>query len=254
MSSFDLSLDAHSSSEKTLEEIFAFLEASDKTCVIAIDEFQQVADYPDGQRTVAKIRTEVQKCKKTRFIFAGSNRRMMEKLFNNPSEPFFMSCSPVPLYAIDRQKYFDFAKAHFNKAGKNISEDCFNTIYNLFDGHTWYVQYVLNRVFEMTEEKETASKVMIGEALDYILGVYNVTFQDLYVQYSERQRALLLAVAREGKVGEILSSEFMTAHNLRSSSSVQGALRPLIENEAIVREESGYYVGNRFFSLWMKRM
>lgn len=254
MPSFDLSLDAIGSSEKTLEQIFAFLEASDRTCVVAVDEFQQVADYPDGWKTVAKIRTEVQKCKKTRFIFAGSNRRMMGKLFNNPSEPFFMSCSPVPLYAIDRQKYLDFAKAHFNRKGKDISGDCFNTIYDLFDGHTWYVQYLLNRVFEMTEEKETASKEVIGEALDDILGIYNVTFQNLYVQYSERQRALLLAVAREGKVVEILSSEFMAAHNLRSSSSVQGALRPLIESEAIVREESGYYVGNRFFSLWLKRL
>jgi hypothetical protein len=69
--------------EQTLQEIFEYLETSGKPCVVAIDEFQQASEYPEGN-IIALLRTYVQKCKQTQFIFAGSKRRMMDKLFNNP--------------------------------------------------------------------------------------------------------------------------------------------------------------------------
>jgi len=251
--SFDLSIGEPSSSSKTLEQLFAFLESSKRPCVVAIDEFQQIADYPDGVKTIAALRTLVQSCRQTRFIFAGSNRRMMDKLFNNPSEPFFMSCSPVSLGAIDKGKYRKFSQNHFSNAGKSLKSECFDAVYDRFEGHTWYVQYVLNRLYEMTREGETAETEMIGQALEHILGVFDVTFQNLFCRYSDRQRYLLLAVAREGKVTGILSSKFINSHRLGSSSSVQAALKALLEDESIIRNGDVYHVGNRFFSLWLAK-
>lgn len=251
--SFDLSLGDAISSTKTLEQLFGFLESSKTPCVVAIDEFQQISDYPDGKKMIAMLRTQVQNCKQTRFIFAGSNRRMMGKLFNTPSEPFFMSCSLVPLEAIDKEKYRTFATNHFSMSGKKLESECFGAVYDRFEGHTWYVQYVMNRLYEMTAEGETADTTMVGQALDHILGVFNVTFQNLLATYSDRQRLLLRAVAKEGKVRGILSGKFITDHRLGSSSSVQGALNVLLEDETIVREGDEYYIGNRFFSLWLAR-
>jgi len=252
--SFDLSLGDMSSPSKTLEQLFSFLESSTRPCVVAIDEFQQIADYPDGTKTIAKLRTLVQNCKQTRFIFAGSNRRMMDKLFNNPSEPFFMSCSPVSLDVIGQDKYRAFARDHFSKAGKILEGECFDVVYDRFEGHTWYVQYVLNRLYEMTSEGESVDKEMIGQALEHILGVFNVTFQNLFCRYSERQRALLRAVAKEGRVTGILSSKFINAHRLGSSSSVQAALNALLQDESIVRNADIYQISNRFFSLWLAKI
>lgn len=51
----------------------------------------------------------------------------------------------------------------------------------------------------------------------------------------------------------ILSGKFITDHRLGSSSSVQGALNVLLEDETIVRDGEVYYIGNRFFSLWLAR-
>jgi len=251
--SFDLSLGDVSSPTKSLEQLFSYLESSKYPCVVAIDEFQQIADYPDGAKTIATFRTLVQNCKQTRFIFAGSHRRMMDRLFNNPSEPFFMSCSPVPLEAIDKIKYGTFAMKHFSNAGKSLKEECFYAIYDRFEGHTWYVQYVLNRLYEMTPEGESVEMEMIGQALEHILGVFNVTFQNMLCRYSDRQRSLLLAVAKEGKVTGILSAKFINSHRLGSSSSVQAALKALLQDESIVRNADVYQVGNRFFSLWLAK-
>lgn len=251
--SFDLSLGDFHSPSKTLEQLFGFLESSPRPCVVAIDEFQQIADYPDGKKVMALLRTYVQNCKQTRFIFSGSNRRMMGKLFNTPSEPFFMSCSQVPLEAIDKDKYRAFATGHFKASGKSLSEDCFDAVYDRFEGHTWYVQYVLNRLYEMTPNGGIADVLMIGQALEHILGVFNVTFQNLLLTYSDKQRGLLRAVAKERKVQGILSGQFVNMHRLGSPSSVQGALNPLLEDETIVREGDVYHIGNLFFSLWLAR-
>jgi len=250
---FDLTLGDSASPTKTLEQLFAFLESSQKPCVVAIDEFQQIADYPSGDKTIAMLRTMVQSCTQTRFIFAGSSRRMMDHLFNSPSEPFFMSCSPVSLEAIDKDKYRTFAMGHFLRAGKNLTAECFDAVYDRFEVHTWYVQYVLNRLYEITHEGSAAGMEMIGQALEHILGVFNVTFQNLLHRYSDKQRALLLSVAKEGKVSGILSARFINSHRLGSASSVQAALGALLQDETIVRSGDEYIIGNRFFSLWLAK-
>ena len=46
--------------EQTLGEIFEYLEKSGKPCVVAIDEFQQISEYPE-KNTIALLRTHVQK-------------------------------------------------------------------------------------------------------------------------------------------------------------------------------------------------
>lgn len=49
----------------------------------------------------------------------------LEKIFNNPSEPFYLSCSQLYLDAIKYDSYLPFAKSHFEAAGKRIKEVCF---------------------------------------------------------------------------------------------------------------------------------
>ena len=38
--------------EYTLDEIFQYLSHADKPCIVAIDEFQQIAKYPEKNRCV----------------------------------------------------------------------------------------------------------------------------------------------------------------------------------------------------------
>lgn len=249
----EFSLGDISSPQKSLEQIFAFMESNERPCVLAIDEFQQIAEYPDGKKTIAAIRTLVQSCKQTRFIFAGSNRRMMGKLFNTPSEPFFMSCSPLYLDVIDRLMYRDFAKNHFAVAGKAITEKCFDEAYDRFGGHTWYVQNVLNRLFETTAIGSSADSADVDIAVNYILDVYNRTFMEMLATVSERQKMLLIAIAKSGEVDGLTGVDFISKYSLRSASSVQGAAKPLLENETLVKENGRYHISNRFFSLWLSR-
>lgn len=248
---FDLSLGEIVRPAESLAEIFQYLEKSEIPCLVAIDEFQKIADYPD-KNVIELLRTHVQKCRHTWFIFAGSDRRMMERLFNSPSEPFYMSCSPLYLDAIDYQSYLDFAQHHFRNADKCLEEDCFRRVYDLFEGHTWYVQRMLNELYAWTKAGETAGPDLLSDVLPYVIRTYARTFQEQMSKMPETQKQLLIAIAKEERAEQVTSIAFCKKHSMKSPSTVQSALRALHDDGTVNRSGHSYYVTNRLLGLWLK--
>jgi AAA+ ATPase superfamily predicted ATPase len=62
--------------EYTLRGLFEFLDGQNSPIVIAIDEFQQIREYPE-QNMEALLRTYIQQCKNLTFIFCGSKKHIM---------------------------------------------------------------------------------------------------------------------------------------------------------------------------------
>ena len=247
---FDISLGEIVRPVDSLEEIFKYLEQSDMPCLVAIDEFQQIAEYPE-RNVIELLRTYVQKCKHTWFVFSGSDRRMMERMFNNPSEPFYMSCSPLYLGAIPYESYLNFTKHHFETSGKRIQDDCFKHIYELFEGHTWYVQRLLNELYAWIHSGEEASSDIVPEVLSYVIKTYDRTFQEQVNIFPEAQKQLLIAIAKEGKAEQVTSVAFCKKHSLKSPSTVQSALRALHDKGIVAKRENTYSLTNRFLGIWI---
>lgn len=247
---FDLSLGEIVKPVDSLKEIFQYLEGSEVPCLVSMDEFQQIAEYPDNN-VLELLRTYVQKCKHTWFIFAGSDRRMMEKLFNNPSEPFYMSCSPLYLDAIQYENYLAFARHHFEAAGKSLQEESFKQVYELFDGHTWYVQRLMNEMFAWTRPGEVADAQMASDALTFVIKTYARTFQEQMSSYPEAQKQLLIAIAKDGQAQQVTSVAFCKKHSMKSPSTVQSALRVLHDKGIVRKDGTTYSVTNRLFGIWL---
>ena len=249
---FDLSLGEIVKPVDSLKEIFQYLEGSEVPCLVSMDEFQQIAEYPDNN-VLELLRTYVQKCKHTWFIFAGSDRRMMEKLFNNPSEPFYMSCSPLYLDAIQYENYLAFARHHFEAAGKSLQEESFKQVYELFDGHTWYVQRLMNEMFAWTKPGEVADAQMASDALTFVIKTYARTFQEQMSSYPEAQKQLLIAIAKDGQAQQVTSVAFCKKHSMKSPSTVQSALRVLHDKGIVRKDGNSYSVTNRLLGIWLVR-
>ena len=241
------------SPETTLDEIFHYLSLSDKPCIVAIDEFQQVAQYPE-KNTEALLRTYIQHCPNARFVFAGSQRHLMGEMFISPARPFYQSVSILHLAAIDKQKYIEFARHHFRMAQKDIDEEVVASLYDRFEGITWYLQKILNILFAVTPPGEVCNKEMIEQAIHFILDSYSFTYSELLYQLPEKQKELLIAICKEGKATALTSGKFIHKYSLPSSSSVQSALKGLLEKDFVTKEGAFYMVYDRFFSLWLRRM
>ena len=249
---FDLSLGEIVRPVDSLKEIFQYLEGSEVPCLVSMDEFQQIAEYPD-KNVLELLRTYVQKCRHTWFIFAGSDRRMMERLFNNPSEPFYMSCSPLYLDAIRYDNYLAFARQHFEAAGKSLPEESFKQVYELFDGHTWYVQRLMNELFAWTKPGEVADAQMAADALTFVIKTYARTFQEQMISYPDAQKQLLIAIAKDGKAEQVTSVAFCKKHSMKSPSTVQSALRVLHDKGIVRKDGNSYSVTNRLLGIWLAK-
>ncbi len=61
--------------------------------------------------------------------------------------------SPFLIYTYAGPKYFYslFAIRWMQAGGKELSGELFRMIYQRFNGYTWYIQYVLNRLYEQRE-------------------------------------------------------------------------------------------------------
>ncbi|MBK5196549.1 MAG: ATP-binding protein, partial [Proteiniphilum sp.] len=194
--SFNINLGDIQSEETTLEEIFNYLSRADKPCIVAFDEFQQIDSYQE-KNVEELLRTHIQHCNNARFIFAGSRRHIMERMFSDASRPFYQSVSMLHLESIQINTYVAFARGLFSKRSRHIETQLVEKIYEQFMGVTWYMQKILNTLFSMTPEKATCTPKMLEEAVRNNVNSYKYSFSETLFRLPEKQKELLIAIARE---------------------------------------------------------
>lgn len=235
--------------EFTLDEIFAYLEQADKPCIVAIDEFQVIADYPDN-KVEAVLRTRIQKCRNAWFIYSGSQRHMMSEIFVSPSRPFYQSTSLMSIEPINCEKYVAFAQALFREYRKGISREAVVATYQRYEGVTWYVQSVLNALFTLTESGAVCTDEMIEPAVQQIITQQSFAYKALLFQLPPKQKEVLIAICKEGKATNLTSRPFLQRYRF-TASMVQGAVKGLLEKDFITYDMGTYTLYDQFFAQWL---
>ena len=250
--SFEIGLGDIREASTTLDEIFRYLEQSNKPCIVAIDEFQQIEQYAEGN-VAAILRTLIQKCKNTGFIFAGSQHHIMSAMFLSPSRPFYQSVDMLHLESISLVSYKDFVCHHFEINNKKIETELIEKVYTNFEGHTWYLQIMFNELYSLTEDNGNCDVLMYDEALMNLLSAQEFTFQEILSRLPEKQKEVLIAISKEGKASAVTSGDFVNKYNLQSPSSIQSALKYLLEKDLVTQEKTTYQVYDRLFGMWINK-
>ena len=248
-----IGLGAYTNAATTLDEIFSYLNTADRPCLVAIDEFQKITDYPNGQNVEAALRTYIQRCPNATFLFSGSKRHLMSEMFMSPARPFYQSVITMGLHPIPEDTYTTFAQQLFERYGKSVDKAAVHEVYSRFDGVTFCLQRMMNILFITTGKGERCSVDMIDDAVNYILDLSNEHYEMLYSQMSEKQRALFLAIASEGRVKGIAGGKFVHKYRLPSVSSAVSAVKGLLEKDFVTKEGEEYYVYDHFFQQWLER-
>ena len=240
-----------SHSEHTIKSIFDYLANSGKEVYLAIDEFQTITDYPETG-TEALLRSYIQFIHNVHFIFSGSKQHLMYEIFGSPKRPFYQSTAIMAIEPLHKEIYYDFASRFFKDKKGELSEDVFNQLYKQFDGYTWYMQSVLNRLYE--REKQVKDYCQVTEAILSVLSDKSNQYDTLMMFLTDNQLSLLMAIAREGIVNQPQSKEFVRKYDLPTLSSIKKALEVLKEKELIYQTPEGYIVYDRFMGLWLSRI
>lgn len=236
----------------SLDEIFQYLASADKPCIVAIDEFQTIMDYPE-QNVEALLRTYIQNCNNAWFIFSGSKRHMMGEMFTSPARPFYQSASTVSLKPIPFDSYASFITYHFEQRGLKMEDEAIRYIYEKFEGTTWYIQKICNELYALDIHEKPYGLKEVDMVINYAVEEKEDTYQDLLTRLSAKQKSLLIALAHSGKDVQPTSGEFIKKYHLTSASAVQRSLSALQEKDIITNNNGKYYIYDYFLYYWLNR-
>ena len=240
-----------SNAEATLKEAFDYLGSKERRLVIAIDEFQQVAKFPESG-TEALLRSYIQFVPQVRFVFAGSHKHMMEQMFAAPNRPFYQSTDFLSLHEIPLDAYRDFAASFFQAAKRPFASEAFDALYARFSGITWYLQAILNRIWLMGEGLENVNRVEM--AVESVIEDRADVYHDLLLSQNEGTQLMLRALAREGAVKMPTAGEFVSRHGLTAASSASFALSDLRSRDLVYETDLGWVIYDRLFGEWLRRL
>ncbi|MBA3705851.1 MAG: ATP-binding protein [Bacteroidetes bacterium] len=239
--------------ENTIPQLLHFLEMQNIKTVIAIDEFQQILNYPE-KNVEALLRSAIQRLKNVVFIFCGSNQKMMHHIFNSAKRPFYASTKNINLQKINTAVYARFIKQQFEKQKFRINDDDIELILELTDCHTYYTQRLCHEIF--AGGVKTIKTNAILQTLNRIL----TDNEGIYFQYrnliTPPQWNLLKAIAIEHKIEQPYAQKFIHKHNLGTSANVKRSIEALVEKEMIYYHAGiarpYYEVYDKFLMRWLQ--
>ena len=241
--------------EYTLRGLFDFLDSQGIPIIIAIDEFQQIRDYPE-QNMEALLRTYIQQMHHLTYIFCGSKKHLMADIFANEKKPFYASTTFVSLTKINEEAYANFILRLFNERQRDITNEALQFILTWTRRHTYYTQQLCHTIYANgkhnidLEEVKLACKQLMSQG------------ETVYLQYrqmlTDKQWDYLIAIAKEESVHQITAASFLKRHKIGTPSVSRRLADALYEKGLLNAEQTlegtVYSVSDVFLSRWMERL
>mgnify|MGYP003313602612 CR=1 FL=1 len=102
------------------------------------------------------------------------------------------------------------------------------------------------------EKDDICTKEVLQQCLKEILSNNGSSYREMLSRLTTKQKAVLTAIALEGKASKVTSAAFLRKHQLESASMVQTALRFLKEDEWVSDRGNVYTLSDQFFTLWIQ--
>jgi uncharacterized protein len=216
--------------------------------VLILDEFQEIVDldpnFPKLLRSVFQGQSDV--C----HVYLGSKRHVMRDLFSDANEPFWRSAKQMQLGPIPPELFATFIRRRFSATNKKLDAEICDRLLGITGGHPYATQELCYSLWEQTPFDGPTTDEMLDRALELVLQSEHAHFSLVWDGLSAGQRVLLEALAREP--GRPLSGAYRGRHRLAGPSSIQTALRALVERELVEREPDGAYrVMEPFLTEWL---
>lgn len=239
--------------EEVLETADRIANKEKKNVVVVFDEFQQILQY-ENDLVERKLRSVIQNHRKVAYIFLGSRRHLIQKMFMEKNRPLYRAGGHYPLGPISEKDWTPFIRNHFRITERLISDDLIHSIYTRTQGHPFYTQHLCHAVWELCDRKAKVTPKMLDDATQLLLERENYAYTTLWESLAVNQRKFLKGLASEAGKVQPFSSEFIGQYGLGSGSNVQRAVDSLIEKDVIDRDNGSFLISDRFFRLWVQSM
>ncbi len=225
-----------------------------KKMVVVFDEFQEIIKL-DGEEIEKNLRSKIQQHKNVSYVFMGSQRHFLDKMFNDKRRAFFGIGKFLNLGRIPDKEFQIFIQNRFKSGGVTISKDIATLILQLTKCHPYYTQQLCHEIWNhcMSMKSKTVKNDHVSKAKEQVMQNQNYAYTLLWDSVKGRQRSLLSAMAISD-AKEIFSSDFREKYRLGASSTVARAAEYLEEKGLIEKDGKNYIISDTFFQEWVRQL
>ncbi len=236
--------------ESTMASLAKFVIDVPKPVHIVLDEFQEICEIENSIRIEGLLRNHIQRMK-CGFVFVGSRRRILLKMFNDRSRPFFQSTINYELKTLPQKDLIEFMVSQFANSGKTMSTSLAAEICNLVDRHPYYAQKFCFFLFDRAKKKVTLTEV--SENYRLVLESENALFESILRRLTAKQIGILKAIAKEPSKS-LFAAGYMARHSLKSTGGIQRGLSVLTAEDLVERhsEDRSWNVIDPLFRQWLR--
>ena len=211
--------------------------------VVMLDEFQELASL-ENTMILSMMRRRFEMHGNVSYIFAGSNRQTLERMFEERSAPFRGFAQWIDLGGMAEEDLERFLMDRFKSAKGRLSREAASMIVDFSEGYPYYAQKIAHELFHITstpspEELERA----VGAVLRHQSPAYSVLWDSVK---SPLHRRYLMAVAHAPRVAH--GQEFVRRYGLRSRSHVQRIEKQLEARGVVNRGE----IVDPMLTVWLR--
>jgi hypothetical protein len=218
--------------------------------VIVFDEFQQVLEY-GSDMVERRLRSVIQKHRDVSYMFLGSRKHLLQKMFLDRSRPLYRAAGHYPLGPIDTAHWIPFIGKRFREGERPIAEDEIRRICESTEGHPFYTQHLCHALWELCAPGEPVTEPLIKSAIKVLLDRESYAYTVLWESLASNQRRLLKGLASEPAGAKLFAGPFIARHGLGSASNAQRAVESLLSRDLIDRDNGSCLITDRFFRIWI---
>jgi hypothetical protein len=234
-----------------LEELMNILSkySQKRKLVIAFDEFQEVAKYtePGFEK---RLRSFIQQHSKVCYIFSGSQKHLINEMFNANSRAFYKSADSFPLPKIETRHYIPWVQGLFRRKNIRLSAEFVEEVVARFENHPMYIQ---NFLFHLWGEpvKRGFTVEVIDKLENEIIEKRSSEHIILWDTLSINQKKTLKLILLNNGIN-LFNADALKSVNLKTGSLVTKALSALMKKEVIVKN-GNYMVQDIVLKKWLQK-
>jgi hypothetical protein len=237
-----------------LDAVDAELGARGVTLGLALDEFQRLGVWY-GADVDWQLKELLERHRHVGYVLAGSQRRLVEQMLANKRAGLWKVVDVLAMPPIAPARLAGWLEARAAAAGVLFERGLAEAIVALAGPRTRDVVQLARAVWDRERGAGWAVPGAEADALEALVREQSALYQREWDRLAQRAKRLLEVLAAAPDVRQLLSDETLKSYRLGAKSTVQSALKQLVEDELLVRtpdSPAGYAFDDPFFRRWVQ--
>lgn len=222
-----------------------------RLCVVAFDEFQEVARIDPALPGVFRSELESHG-DAAAYIFSGSHPGLMRDLFSDRRHAFFAQAAPIRLGPLPADKLADYLVARFQDGGRDPGE-ALGPLLDTAEGHPQRAMLLAHHLFESIDRGQSADIDAWITALHRARLEVGNEIQVMWESCSSLERRALKVIAQ--RTVALGGQDAKLRYGLAKGGSAHAAVTRLCNEGHLVQDDStrtGWRIVDPFLAAWLR--